>query len=412
MHVFEELKRRDSMYAVTDDALADALEKNEMTFYLGIDPTGESMHVGHLAVYMLARRLQAAGHRPILLVGGGTGLIGDPSGKSEERTLLDLEETLAYGERIATQIRRLVPQAQIVNNYDWLKTYDILTFLRDIGKHFGINAMLAKDSVRSRLETGISFTEFSYQIVQALDFLHLYKTHDCTLQIGAQDQWGNITAGLDLIRKVCGPASKAYAMVIPLLTRPDGTKFGKTAGEAVWLDAEKTSPYAFYQFWINQADADIVSLMKRFSEMPLSDIETLAAKAEEAPHLRIAQKTLAEEMTALVHGQKALEQAKNITEALFENALERLSEAELEMGFAGVKSATLSDSMSLVDALVELGLAPSKREARTLIANRAITVNGERETDDTCILDARHALYGRFTVVRRGKKEYGVLKRR
>jgi tyrosyl-tRNA synthetase len=265
MRLSENLKERGLLYDVSDEKLYEKLDQGSMTFYLGADPTGDSLHIGHLATYMVAKRLADAGHQAILLIGGGTGLIGDPSGKSKERNLLTLEESLKNADALIKQVRTLIPSAQVVNNYDWLKDISMIGFLRDIGKHFNLNQMLAKETVKSRLESGISFTEFSYQIIQSLDFLHLFDHHHCQLQIGGQDQWGNITAGLDLIRKKHPEGAEAYGLTFPLITKSDGEKFGKTAGGAVWLDAEKTSPYAFYQYWLNLSDVDSVKMLYHFS---------------------------------------------------------------------------------------------------------------------------------------------------
>ena len=410
MKIIEELKYRNLLYAVTDDALIEKLENEKFTFYLGADPTADSLHVGHLVTFLVARRLANRGHKPILLIGGGTGLIGDPSGKSEERNLITLEETKKNAEGMAKQIRNLLPDAMIVNNYDWLKNMDLITFLRDIGKHFGLNYMLSKDSVKSRLESGISFTEFTYQIIQSLDFLELYKDHQCTLQIGGQDQWGNITAGLELIRKSVGPESKAYGLVIPLITKPDGSKFGKTAEGAVWLDPKRTSPYEFYQYWFNLSDEEALVRVKQFTTLEKADIEIIEKAMNESPHLRHAQKALANELTLLIHGEKALAQVHNITNALFYNDVSALSEDEIAMGFKGINSIEVKDEVPLIDALIELELASSKREARTFISSNAVAVNGEKVQDENFVVKKEDALHASYTILKRGKKLYGVVK--
>lgn len=410
MNVIEELKYRGLIYALTDDQLEAILNKEKVTFYLGADPTADSLHIGHLVTYLVAKRLSEYGHHPILLIGGATGLIGDPSGKSEERNLLTLEETMQNGEAIAKQVRKILPDATVVNNYDWVKRFDLITFLRDIGKHFNLNYMLSKDSVKSRLETGISFTEFTYQIVQSLDFMELYKTHNCTLQIGGQDQWGNITAGLELIRKAIGPEEKAYGLVIPLITKPDGTKFGKTAGGTVWLDPIRTTPYEFYQYFINLDDEEAKMRLRQFTSKSKEEIEAINQLMKDSPHLRHAQIAVAEELTELVHSKEALNQVKKITEALFNNDILSLSLEEIEMGFKGVNSIEIEEGIQLVDALIDLKLASSKREAREFIKNNAVSVNQEKVTDLDFTLDASNALYARYTIIKRGKKLYGVIK--
>ncbi|MFU8787001.1 MAG: tyrosine--tRNA ligase [Candidatus Izemoplasmataceae bacterium] len=410
MKLIEELKFRGLLYALTDDQLEEQIEKEKLTFYLGADPTADSLHIGHLVTYLVAKRMTEHGHNPILLIGGATGLIGDPSGKSEERNLLTLEETMANGEALANQVRKILPDAQVVNNYDWVKKLDLITFLRDIGKHFGLNYMLSKDSVKSRLETGISFTEFTYQIVQSLDFMELYKTHNCKLQIGGQDQWGNITAGLELIRKAIGPEEKAYGLVIPLITKPDGTKFGKTAGGTIWLDPIRTSPYEFYQYWINLEDEEALLRLRQFTSLSKEEIHTIEHLMKETPHLRHAQKAVAEELTALVHSEEALKQVQNITQALFSNDISKLSLEEIEMGFKGVKSIEISEPLNIMDALIELSLASSKREARQFVSGNAVTVNQDKVTDETFMIKKENALFNTYTIIKRGKKLYGVIK--
>ncbi|MCF7927173.1 MAG: tyrosine--tRNA ligase, partial [Candidatus Izimaplasma sp.] len=302
MTLLEELKWRDLVYDVTDPNLEKKLEEDTVSFYVGADPTADSLHVGHLISYLVSKRLQDYGHHPILVIGGGTGLIGDPSGKKSERKLLTLKETMNNSEAIVKQVKNILPDAEVVNNYDWIKEYDIITFLRDIGKNFNVNQMISKDSVKSRLENGISFTEFSYQIIQSLDFYELYKNNHCELQIGGQDQWGNITAGLELIRKNLGFDKKAYGLTWPLLTKSDGTKFGKTEGGAIWLDPKRTSPYEFYQFWVNTTDQDAISYLKKFTFKTVKKTKEIIKKFEKEPYKRLAQYTIAEELTKLVHG--------------------------------------------------------------------------------------------------------------
>jgi tyrosyl-tRNA synthetase len=299
----------------------------------------------------------------------------------------------------------------MVNNYDWAGSMDIVTFLRDIGKHIGVNYMLAKDTIASRLETGISFTEFTYTILQAMDFNHLYENFNCKLQVGGSDQWGNITSGLELIRKMQPEGSKAFGLTIPLVTKADGTKFGKTEGGAVWLDAKKTTPYEFYQFWINSADADVVKYLKYFTFLSHEEIEGLEKSVQEEPHLRLAQKALAEEMTRLIHGQDSLQQAIKITEALFSGDVRSLTASEIQQGFKDVPSFNAGDTdVNLVDLLVAAKISPSKRQAREDITNGAITVNGERITDTSYVLQETDRIEGQFTIIRRGKKKYSLIK--
>lgn len=409
MRLSEELKARGLIYDVSSPDLLTQLDAGNLTFYLGADPTGDSLHVGHLSTYLVAKRLAEAGHHPILVIGGGTGLIGDPSGKSSERNLLTLEASLKNADSITKQVKKLLPDATVLNNYDWLKTYSMIPFLRDVGKHFNLNQMLAKDTVKRRLDTGISFTEFTYQIIQSLDFLVLYQTHDCQLQIGGQDQWGNITAGLELIRKIEGADAEAYGMVFPLVTKSDGTKFGKTADGAIWLDPEKTSPYAFYQYWLNLSDADSRVMLDRFSFKSLEEIAALKAQMIESPHLRHTQKAIAEELTRLVHGEAGLTSAESITEALFSGAFDTLSEADFLAAFDGVNAVKTDTAWPLIDALIATELAPSKSQARTLIKQNAISVNGEKIQDEHAILDFTRAYHDRFLILKKGKKAYGLV---
>ncbi|MGG5252547.1 tyrosine--tRNA ligase [Neobacillus sp. SM06] len=418
MELLQDLAWRGIIYQQTDEeSLKDLLKKEKISLYCGVDPTADSLHIGHLVAFFTLRRFQMYGHRPIVLVGGATGLIGDPSGKSEERKLLTLETVQQNVEGIKKQLAAIFEfegenGAILVNNYDWAGSMDIVTFLRDIGKHIGVNYMLAKDTIASRLETGISFTEFTYTILQAMDFLHLYEDHDCKLQIGGSDQWGNITSGLELIRKMHPEGSKAYGLTIPLVTKADGTKFGKTEGGAVWLDPEKTTPYEFYQFWINTADADVVKYLKLFTFLSHEEIEQLEKSVQEEPHLRKAQKTLAEEMTRQIHGEAALHQAMKISAALFSGDVKELSAAEIKQGFKDVPSFEVKTGMdvNLVEVLVAAKISPSKRQAREDVSNGAVSVNGERVTDPTYTLGESDRIEGQFTIIRRGKKKYFLIK--
>jgi tyrosyl-tRNA synthetase len=418
MNVLEDLQWRGIVYQQTDEeGIQNTINKEKISLYCGVDPTADSMHIGHLLPFLTLRRFQKEGHRPIVLVGGATGLIGDPSGKSEERKLQTLETVQHNVDSIQNQLKRIFDfdsenGAIMVNNYDWAGSMDIVTFLRDYGKHVGVNYMLAKDTISSRLETGISFTEFTYTILQAMDFLHLYENHNCKMQIGGSDQWGNITTGLELIRKMAPEGSKAYGLTIPLVTKADGTKFGKTESGAIWLDPEKTSPYEFYQFWFNTADADVIKYLKFFTFLSREEIEELEKAVQEEPHLRKAQKALAEEMTRLIHGDEALEQAIKITAALFSGDIKNLSASEIKQGFKDVPSYEHSEGgeVSIVDILVAAKISPSKRQAREDVTNGAVSVNGERVTELDYVLSEKDRIEGQFTVIRRGKKKYFLIK--
>ena len=414
--LLQDLAWRGIIYQQTDEeGLKDLLSKESISLYCGVDPTANSLHIGHLVAFLTLRRFQQHGHRPIVLVGGATGLIGDPSGKSEERKLLTLETVQENVEGIKTQLASIFDfdgenGAIMVNNYDWAGSMDIVTFLRDIGKHIGVNYMLAKDTIATRLETGISFTEFTYTILQAMDFNHLYDHHNCKLQIGGSDQWGNITSGLELIRKMHNEESKAFGLTIPLVTKADGTKFGKTEGGAVWLDPEKTTPYEFYQFWINTADADVVKYLKYFTFLSREEVEGFEQSVQEEPHLRKAQKVLAEEMTRLIHGEESLQQAIKISQALFSGDVKNLSAGEIKQGFKDVPSYDAKEGEeNLVDLLVVAKISPSKRQAREDIANGAVAVNGEKVTDTAYILQETDRIEGQFTIIRRGKKKYTLI---
>ncbi|HHQ0629225.1 TPA: tyrosine--tRNA ligase [Listeria monocytogenes] len=413
MNIIDELEWRGAIYQQTDEeGLRKWVEEKQISLYCGIDPSGDSMHIGHLIPFMILRRFQNAGHRPIILVGGATGTIGDPSGKKEERKLQSMEQISKNVESLRVQLGKIFDfegnsAASMVNNYDWTKDVSILDFLRDYGKEFNVNTMLSKDIVASRLEVGISFTEFAYQILQAMDFNHLYEFNDCRLQIGGSDQWGNITAGLDLIRKKQGENAKAFGLTIPLLTKADGTKFGKSEGGAIWLNPEKTTPYEFYQFWINTDDRDVVKYLKYFTFLTEAEIDELAKQVETEPHLRAAQKTLAAEMTKFVHSEEALEQALKISKALFSGDVKALTADEIEQGFKDVPTFVAEDTeANLVDWLITLGIEPSKRQAREDVGNGAIYINGERQQDLEKIMDASDRIENKFTIVRRGKKKY------
>ncbi|MBS2970030.1 tyrosine--tRNA ligase [Metabacillus sp. KIGAM252] len=414
--LLSDLKFRGLVSQITDEAgLEELLNKESIKLYSGFDPTADSLHIGHMLPILTLKRFQQAGHHPIALVGGGTGLIGDPSGKKAERTLNTEDIVQLWSDRIKEQLSRFLDfkadanPAVIANNFDWLGKMDVIEFLRDVGKNFGINYMLAKDSVKTRIESGISFTEFSYMILQSYDFLSLYQNEHCKLQIGGSDQWGNITAGLELIRKTEEEA-KAFGLTIPLVTKADGTKFGKTEGGAVWLDRDKTSPYEFYQFWINADDRDVVKYLKYFTFLTHEEINALEKEVQEAPEKRAAHKRLAEEVTAMVHGQEALDQAIRISQALFSGEIKALSGEEIKQGFKDVPSHQASSKeISLIDLLIEAGISPSKRQAREDITNGAVYINGERKQELDYALHADDRIDDEFTIIRRGKKKYTMV---
>lgn len=418
MELLKDLEWRGIIYQQTDEeGLKSLIDSEKITIYCGVDPTADSMHIGHLLPFLTLRRFQQHGHRPLVLVGGATGLIGDPSGKSEERKLQTVETVQHNVNGLKRQLQSIFDfegdnGAVMVNNYDWIGSIDMVTFLRDYGKHFGINYLLAKDTIASRLETGISFTEFTYTILQAMDFNHLYEKFGCKLQIGGSDQWGNITTGLELIRKMNDEGAKAFGLTIPLVTKADGTKFGKSESGTVWLDPEKTTPYEFYQFWINTADADVVKYLKYFTFLSHEEIDALAHAVETEPHLRQAQKTLAEEMTRLIHGEEALQQALKISAALFSGDVKNLTAEEIKVGFKDVPSFERSnkDAAGLVELLVEAKISPSKRQAREDIQNGAISINGEKVTDLDYQVSDKDMIEGQFILIRRGKKKYTLIK--
>lgn len=416
MNIIDDLEWRGAINQMTDEEGLRALTNEKaVSLYCGVDPTGDSMHIGHLIPFMILRRFQLAGHKPVILIGGATGSIGDPSGRTSERVLQSMEQVQHNVEKLTAQMKKLFfttdeDQAtlRLVNNYDWTKDLSLLDFLRDYGKHFNLNTMLAKDVVASRLEVGISFTEFSYQILQSMDFLHLFKKEDVQVQIGGADQWGNITSGLELIRKVEGAESRAYGLTIPLMLKSDGTKFGKSAGGAVWLDPEKTTPYEFYQFWLNQDDRDVVKFLKYFTFLSHEEIERLAETVKTAPEKREAQRRLAEEVTEFVHGKAAVEEAQHISAALFSGDVKDLTASEIEQGFKNMPSVEVENKKeNIVLWLVDTTkIEPSRRQAREDIKNGAIRINGEKITDVDAEIDPASHFDGKFVIVRRGKKKY------
>ncbi|MFH4901699.1 tyrosine--tRNA ligase [Staphylococcus cohnii] len=413
--LIEELKWRGLIYQQTDETgIENLLNKEQVTLYCGADPTADSLHIGHLLPFLTLRRFQEHGHRPLVLIGGGTGMIGDPSGKSEERKLQTEEQVEINVQGISKQMHKIFEfdtnkGAKLVNNKDWLGQISLIEFLRDYGKHVGVNYMLGKDSIQTRLEHGISFTEFTYTILQAIDFGHLNQSYNCKIQVGGSDQWGNITSGIELMRRMYGE-NEAFGLTIPLVVKSDGKKFGKTEGGAVWLDADKTSPYEFYQFWINSTDEDVIKFLKYFTFLSKSEINDLEKSLQEAPHLREAQKALAENVTRFIHGQDALDDAIRISQALFSGDLKSLSAKELKEGFKDVPQVDLNHTTSnIVEAIVETGISSSKRQAREDINNGAIYINGERQQDVNYELSDEDKIDNAFTIVRRGKKKYFMI---
>ncbi|AET65887.1 tyrosyl-tRNA synthetase [Desulfosporosinus orientis DSM 765] len=418
MDIFSDLKERGLIYQHTDeDALRKRLTAGPMALYCGFDPTADSLHIGHLLPLLVLRRFQLAGHKAIALVGGGTGLIGDPSGKASERTLNPKEIVAQWAQKIKDQFGRFLDfdtqnnPAILANNYDWLGSLQVIEFLRDIGKYFPLGAMLAKDSVESRLSKGISFTEFSYMILQSYDYLKLNEMYGCEMQIGGSDQWGNITAGIELIRRTSTEEKEMHGLTLPLVTKSDGTKFGKTEGGAVWLDPEKMSPYKFYQFWMNTDDKDVVKFLKYFTFLSIEEINELAEEVEKQPEKRRAQRALAEDVTKLVHGQEALVRAENITKAFFGGGLGNLTAVEIEEGFSDVPSTVVGNpEISLVEALVQVGAVSSKRQARESLEQGAIYINDIRHTELETTVSQLERLDGKYVVLRRGKRNYYLIK--
>ena len=407
MNLFEELQWRGLIHNVTDEAVIDKINNESLTFYLGTDPTGDSLHVGHLLVFIFAKRLEEHGHKPIFLIGGATGSIGDPK-PNAERKLLTREQIDYNASCLHKQVETLF-KCKLVNNYDWTYNIDILTFLRKYGKFFNVNYMINKDTVKSRLDSGISYTEFSYQILLALDFEHLFATENCVMQVGGQDQWGNITSGLELIRKIHGAEASAYGVTVPLFTKSDGTKFGKTEGGAIWIDPKKTSPYAFYQFWINTPDNDVIRELKQFTFLSKEEIEALEESFNKEPHLRAAQKALAKEMTTMIHGKEAYEQAVKMSEALFSGKIADLTKEEIEILFEGLPRVEMAEDTLLIDALVALKAAQSKREARDFINGGGVLVNGVQQKSLEFVISKENAIGNTYTVIRRGKKNYYLI---
>ncbi|WP_203264333.1 tyrosine--tRNA ligase [Streptococcus uberis] len=416
MNIFEELKARGLVFQTTDEeALVKALTEGQVSYYTGYDPTADSLHLGHLVAILTSRRLQLAGHKPYALVGGATGLIGDPSFKDAERSLQTKETVLEWSDKIKGQLSQFLDfenganKAELVNNYDWFSQISFIDFLRDVGKYFTVNYMMSKDSVKKRIETGISYTEFAYQIMQGYDFYELNQKFNVTLQIGGSDQWGNMTAGTELLRRKADKTG--HVMTVPLITDASGKKFGKSEGNAVWLDADKTSPYEMYQFWLNVMDEDAIRFLKIFTFLSLEEIAEIEKAFDAARHERLAQKTLAKEVVTLVHGEEAFKQALNITEQLFAGNIKNLSAAELKQGLSNVPNYQVQDedNLNIVEILVSSSISPSKRQAREDVQNGAIYLNGERIQDLEYTLTEDDKIDGQLTVIRRGKKKYAVL---
>ncbi len=414
-NLIQQLQERGLIAQVTDEkALAERLAQGPIALYCGFDPTADSLHLGHLVPLLCLKRFQLQGHKPVALVGGATGLIGDPSFKAAERKLNTNETVNEWVEKIRAQVSPFLDfncgenSAITANNYDWFGGMNVLTFLRDIGKHFSVNQMINKEAVKQRLnrdDSGISFTEFSYNLLQGYDFASLYGLHQVELQIGGSDQWGNITSGIDLTRRL--HQKQVFGLTVPLITKADGTKFGKTEGGAVWLDPKKTSPYKFYQFWINTADADVYRFLKFFTFMSLEDINALEEEDKNSGKAPRAQYVLAEEVTGMVHGEDGLAAARRITASLFSGALSDMTEADFaQLAQDGMPTIELEGEVDLQQALVNAELEPSRGRARTAISSNAVMVNGEKQADPEYKFSDSDRLFGRYTLLRRGKKNY------
>ena len=401
MTLYEDLKWRGLVQDISDEALIDKLNNESLTFYIGTDPTADSMHIGHYSSFLISKRLAKYGHKPLLLVGGATGLIGDPK-PTAERPKITKEE-------VEKNIKGLKKQAEdifgfeVVNNYDWTKDINVIDFLRDYGKYFNINYMLAKDKVKSRLESGITYAEFSYMILQALDFMHLYETRGCTLQVAGSDQWGNITSGIELTRKKLG--KEVYGMVMPLVTDSNGVKFGKTEGNALWLDKNKTSSYELYQYLINLEDSMIITYLKMLTFLSKEEIEAIEEKHNENPHLREAHKALAKEIIIDLHGTEEYEKAVKISEALFSGNVKSLSKEEILMGFKDVPSFDVKIGTKLIDLLIDNNICSSKREAREFLSAGSISINDEKVKDENMEITSDIAINDEVLVIKRGKKK-------
>ncbi len=408
MKIYDELVWRGLIQDISSPELIDKLNNGGLTFYIGTDPTADSMHIGHYSSFLISRRLKNAGHTPILLVGGATGLIGDPK-PTAERPMISKEEVEHNFKGLKSQAEKIFG-FEVVNNFDWTKDINVIDFLRDYGKYFNINYMLDKDKVKSRLESGITYAEFSYMILQALDFLYLFENRNCTLQVAGSDQWGNITSGIELIRKKTG--KEAYGMVMPLVTDSTGKKFGKTEGNALWLDKNKTSSYELYQYLVNLEDSMIIDYLKKLTFLSKEEIEELEIKNNAHPELREAHKALAREIITDLHGKDEYDKAVKISEALFSGNIKCLTGEEIKEGFKGVPSFTIDENISLIDMLINNGIATSKREAREFISAGSIIVNGDKATDENMLITKEVSIDNTYVIVRRGKKKYyvGIIK--
>ena len=404
MTLVEDLKWRGLIKDISSPELEEKLNQGGLTFYIGTDPTADSLHVGHLSSFLISKRLKEAGHTPILLVGGGTGMIGDPR-PTTERAMISKEEVTKNFEGLKAQVEKLFG-FEVVNNYDWHKDINVLDFLRDYVKYFNINYMLDKDIIRRRLDTGITYTEFSYMILQALDFKYLHEHKNVDLQCAGSDQWGNITAGIDLIRKATG--DEVYGFTMPLVTDSQGKKFGKSEGNALWLDKEKTSSYKLYQFFVNVEDCMVIDYLKIYTFLSKEEIEELEKSNKEHPELREAHKALAREIITFLHGKEEYERAVNLADHLFHNKFQDLSKKDIEDLFGSEEKKIVEEGMSILDALVQVGAASSKREAREFVANGAVSINGEKVTDVNAEITADNFIEGTYIVIKRGKKNYYI----
>ena len=402
MTLVEELKWRGLIKDISSPELEEKLNKGGLSFYIGTDPTADSLHIGHLSSFLISKRLKDAGHHPILLVGGGTGMIGDPR-PTTERAMISKEQVNKNIEGLKAQVEKIFG-FEVVNNYDWIKDISVLDFLRDYGKYFNINYMLDKDIIRRRLDTGITYTEFSYMILQALDFKYLHEHKNVDLQCAGSDQWGNITAGIDLIRKSTG--DEVYGFTMPLVTDSQGHKFGKSEGNALWLDKEKTSSYELYQFFLNVEDSMVIEYLKIYTFLSKEEIEELEVKNNEHPEYRDAHKALAREIITFLHGKEEYEKAVSLAEHLFNNKFQDLSKKDIEDLFKNQEKTPVEPGCNIVDFVVNVGVAKSKREAREFVQTGAISINGEKVTDLEMVIDADKFIENKYIVVRRGKKKY------
>lgn len=407
MKLFDELKYRGLINDVTSPQLEEKLNNGGLTFYIGTDPTGDSLHIGHYSSLLCAKRLKEHGHHPIMLVGGATGFIGDPKA-SGERNMLTKQVLEHNYQCLSKQIEALFG-FEMVNNLDWTKDISVIDFLRDYGKYFNVNYMINKETVKRRLDAGISYTEFSYMILQALDFLHLYEDKGCTLQLGGQDQWGNITSGLELIRKKHGADVECYGLTMPLITKADGTKFGKSESGTVWLDKHKTSAYEMYQFLVNSEDEKVIDYLKKLTFLSKEEIDALEEKVKTEPHFREAQKTLAKEVVTFLHGEEEYNKALKITNALFKGNIKELDAGELQDALKGFEAAEIADELTLTDTLVQAGIASSKREAREWINQGSIQINGDKVKDVEFIVSSKNAISKGRTLIKKGKRNYFVI---